>query len=224
LTEPDARHDMAALAAAVTERTRLVLLCSPNNPTGPALTAAEVAQFMDRIPASVLVVLDEAYTQFVTAADAADGLDLLPHHPNLVSLRTFSKAYGLAGLRVGYAVARSRTAAAIRAASTPFGVNALAQVAAVASLGMEDAMRERVAGIVRQRDRMAGALGAQGWQIPQAQGNFVWLPLGEATVAFNQAASSAGVLVRPFAGEGVRVSAGEPEGIDALLAITPSWL
>ncbi|MDR3202224.1 MAG: aminotransferase class I/II-fold pyridoxal phosphate-dependent enzyme, partial [Bifidobacteriaceae bacterium] len=224
ITDDAARHDFAALASAITDRTRVILLCSPNNPTGPAIRQGELADFLGAVPSDVLVVLDEAYVQFITDPEAARFEALDKDFPNLVSLRTFSKAYGLAGLRVGYAIARPRIAEAVRAASTPFGVNAAAQLAARVSLGMGEAMRERVAVIVGQRERMAEALRGQGWNLPDAQGNFVWLPLGAQSAPFAQAAAAAGILVRPFDGEGVRVTAGEPEAIDALLEITPSWL
>ncbi len=149
-----ARHDLAAMADAVTDRTRAVLVCTPNNPTGPAVHHDELAAMIDAVPEHVLVVIDEAYTEFVTDPQAADGPALFAEHPNVVLLRTFSKAYGLAGLRVGYAVAHPEVAAAVRIASTPFGVNELAQTAAVASLAAEDALLERVRAVVAERERV----------------------------------------------------------------------
>lgn len=211
------RLDLEALAAAVTPRTRVVLVCTPNNPTGPAVHADELATFLDAVPSDVLVVLDEAYVEFVRDPQAADGLAAFAAHPNVVVLRTFSKAYGLAGLRVGYAVARPRLAAGIRAASTPFGVSSLAQHAAIVSLQSVGELMARVDAIVVERDRMLGGLRAQGWDVPDSQANFVWLPLGDQASSFAAAAGRAGVLVRPFAGDGVRVSVGEPEATDLLL-------
>lgn len=215
----DGRLDMPALAAAVTERTRVVLVCTPNNPTGPAVHVDELDAFLAAVPRDVLVVLDEAYVEFVRDPQAPDGLAVLAAHPNVVLLRTFSKAYGLAGLRVGFAVADARLAAGIRAAATPFGVSHLAQLAGVASLRAESELLDRVDGIVRERARLLAGLREHGWDVPDSQANFVWLPLGEGTARFADAATSAGVLVRPFAGDGVRISVGEPEATDVVLRV-----
>jgi len=215
----DGRHDLPAMAAAVTERTRVVLVCSPNNPTGPAVHADELAAFLDAVPRDVLVVLDEAYVEFVRDPEAPDGLAVFRDHPNVVLLRTFSKAYGLAGLRVGYAVARPRLAAGIRAASTPFGVSHVAQLAALASLRAKDELLARVERIVAERTRLLAGLRAQGWTVPDSQANFVWLGLGDHATPFAERCSRAGVIVRPFAGDGVRVSVGEPEATDLLLEV-----
>ncbi|WP_255491681.1 MULTISPECIES: histidinol-phosphate transaminase [unclassified Actinotalea] len=220
----DGRHDLAAMAAAVTERTRAVLVCSPNNPTGPALRHAEVAAFLAAVPPRVLVVLDEAYVEFVRQDDAVDSGALLAAHPNVVVLRTFSKAYGLAALRVGYAVARPEVASAIRTASTPFGVNHLAQVAALASLRAQDELRARVDAVVAARGGLLAGLRAQGWAVPDAQGNFVWLPLGARTLDVAADAAAHGVLVRPFAGEGVRITVGDAAANDAVLALAQRWV
>ncbi|BDZ41665.1 putative phenylalanine aminotransferase [Paraoerskovia sediminicola] len=219
----DARLDLPAMAAAVTDRTRAVLVCTPNNPTGPAVRQDEMDAFLDAVPSDVLVVVDEAYVEFVRDPRVVDGLATLDRHRNVVLVRTFSKAYGLAGLRVGYAVARKRLARAIRATSTPFGVNHLAQHAAIASLAARDELLVRVENVVAERDRMVGLLRDRGWDLPDAQGNFVWFPLGERTVAAAAEAAAAGVLVRPFAGEGIRVSVGEPEATDLLLEVSASW-
>ncbi|RYV51133.1 histidinol-phosphate transaminase [Pengzhenrongella frigida] len=218
------RLDLVAMAAAVTPRTRVVIVCTPNNPTGPAVRAAELDAFLRAVPRDVLVVLDEAYVEFVRDPDAADGLAVFAAHPNVVVLRTFSKAYGLAGLRVGFAIARPRLARGIRAASTPFGVSHLAQLAALASLRAKDELFARVDTLVAERGRMLGALRTQGWVVPDSEANFVWLPLGERATAFAAASARSGVLVRPFAGDGVRVSVGETEATDDLLAITGNWL
>lgn len=219
----DGRHDLPAMAAALTPRTRVVLVCSPNNPTGPAVTHTELAAFLDTVPRDVLVVVDEAYVEFVRAEDAVDSGALLARHPNVVVLRTFSKAYGLAGLRVGYAVARPEVASAVRTASTPFGVNHLAQVAALASLRAEDELTTRVGAVVAERGRLVAGLRDQGWDVPDPQGNFVWLATGDRTVDLARAAEAAGVLVRPFAGEGLRISVGDAAATDAVLALTAGW-
>lgn len=215
----DGRHDLAAMLAALTDRTRVVLLCTPNNPTGPALTHTEVLDFLARVPADVIVVLDEAYLEFVRSADPLDGVAALAAHPNVVLMRTFSKAYGLAGLRVGYAVAHREVASALRAVSLPFGVSALAQAAAVASLEHEAALLARVDALVGERDRVLAGVRATGWDVPDAQGNFVWFPTS-GTDAFVAAAEELGIVVRPFAGEGVRVSIGEPEANDRIVELS----
>ncbi|CAN5269274.1 histidinol-phosphate transaminase [soil metagenome] len=219
----DGRLDLVAMAAAITPRTRVVLVCTPNNPTGPAVHADELSDFLAAVPRDVLVVLDEAYVEFVRDPLAADALAVFAGQPNVVVLRTFSKAYGLAGLRVGFAIARPRLAAGIRATSTPFGVSHVAQLAALASLRAADELLERVDAIVAERARMLTGLREQGWSVPDSQANFVWLPLGDRSVPFATAATEAGVIVRPFAGDGVRVSVGEPEATDVLLAFTATF-
>lgn len=207
-------HDLDAMADAVTDRTRLIFVCNPNNPTGVAIPREDLVRFLDRIPGDVLVVLDEAYREFVRDENVVDGLDLYRDRPNVCVLRTFSKAYGLAGLRVGFAVAHEPVAAALRKTAVPFGVSQIAQDAAVASLRSEDALLERVEALVAERARVSRELVAQGWTVPESQANFVWLRLGDRTSAFAAACERAGVTIRPFAGEGVRVSVGETEAND----------
>ena len=219
----DGRHDLAAMAAAVTDATRAVLVCSPNNPTGPAVPAAEFDAFADAVPADVLIVIDEAYVEFVREPGALDGLAAYRRRPNVVVLRTFSKAYGLAGLRVGFAVAHPPVADALRAAAVPFGVSTPAQRAAIAALGAEAEMRRRVAAVVAERDRLAAGLRAQGWEVPDAQGNFVWLALGVASEEFGAACEQAGVVVRPYPPDGVRITAAEPEAGDVVLEVAARW-
>ncbi|MDR2373988.1 MAG: histidinol-phosphate transaminase [Bifidobacteriaceae bacterium] len=221
---PEGRLDLEALAAAINARTRAVLVCSPNNPTGPAVHQDEFDRFMAAVPESVLVVLDEAYAEFVTDGEAVDGIGAIAAHGNLVVLRTFSKAYGLAGMRVGYALGRSRLIDAIRAVTTPFSVSAMAELAAITSLQLTDQLRQRVAGVVQRRTFMFEGLVAQGWQPPDPQGNFVWLDLGVDSVPFADACRRAGVLVRPFADEGVRVSVGEQEGVERFLEVASTWV
>jgi histidinol-phosphate aminotransferase len=218
-----ARHDLPAMAAAVTERTKVLLVCTPNNPTGPAVHHDELVELLAAVPERVLVVIDEAYVEFVTDPQAADGLRLLAEHPNVLLLRTFSKAYGLAGLRVGFAMAHPQVASAVRTASTPFGVNDLAQTAALASLTAEDALLERVRAVVAERARVLGALRGQGWDVPDAQGNFVWLATGDRTTDLAARAAARGLLLRPFTGDGVRISIGSPEANDAVLALAEEW-
>ncbi|MDR2378565.1 MAG: histidinol-phosphate transaminase [Bifidobacteriaceae bacterium] len=221
---PDGRLDLAGLAAAVDSRTRAVLVCTPNNPTGPAVHQDEFDRFMAAVPDSVLVVIDEAYAEFATDPQAVDAIGALASHGNLVVLRTFSKAYGLAGLRVGYALGRPRLIDAIKAVTTPFSVSSMAELAAITSLRLADQLRERVAGVVERRAFMFEGLVAQGWHPPDPQGNFVWLDLGVDSVPFAEACRHAGVLVRPFANEGVRVSVGEQEGVERFLGVASTWV
>lgn len=220
----DARHDLPAMAAAITDRTRAVIVCTPNNPTGPIVTHDEFAAFLDAVPADVLVILDEAYAEFVTAPDAVDGLRVLGPvgRPQLVVLRTFSKAYGLAALRVGYAIGHPRVLDAARATMIPLSVTAQAQAAALASLDHESALLERVKVIAERRDRLLAGLRDAGWRVPDAQGNFVWLASGEQTAQFAAAFEADGIMVRPFAGDGVRISVGEEESVDKVLRIAAS--
>jgi histidinol-phosphate aminotransferase len=219
----DGRHDLDAMVAAIGPRTRCVMVCTPNNPTGPAVTRSELDGLLARVPEEVLVVVDEAYLEFVRMDDAVDGIATYRAHPNVVLFRTFSKAYGLAGLRVGYAVAQEPVAAALRAVSLPFGVSAVAHAAAIASLDAEAALFERVDALVAERDRVQAGLREAGWPVPEAQGNFVWFELGDRTGDFAAAADELGIVVRPFAGEGARVSIGEDEANDRLLELARSF-
>ncbi|MEU4209884.1 histidinol-phosphate transaminase [Streptomyces sp. NPDC026206] len=209
-------HDLDAMLAAITDRTRLIFVCNPNNPTGTVVRRAELESFLDRVPSDVLVVLDEAYLEFIRDETVPDGIDLYRDRPNVCVLRTFSKAYGLAGLRIGFAVAHEPVAAALRKTAVPFGVSQVAQDAAVASLRSEAALRERVDALVAERTRVSEALAGQGWTLPESQANFVWLPVGERSGEFAALCEQAGVVVRPFP-EGVRVTIGETEANDIFL-------
>jgi histidinol-phosphate aminotransferase len=221
---PDARHDLDAMADAVSARTRLVLVCTPNNPTGPAVREDELRRFLDRVPRDTLVVIDEAYLEFNTTDDAPDALAIHRDYPNVAVLRTFSKAYGLAGLRVGYAVAPEPVATALRKAATPFGVSDIAQQAAIASLEAFDELEVRVKAIIDERTRVYDALREQGWAVPETQANFVWLPLGEDALDFAAVCQEAGLVVRPFPGEGARCSIGETEANDRLVEVAGRYL
>jgi len=212
-------HDLEAMLAVITPRTRVVFLCSPNNPTGTVLRRSELIRFLDAVPAHVVVVLDEAYTEFVRDPEVPDGVGLATGRENLVVLRTFSKAYGLAGLRVGYGYAPTEIAAAIRKVSVPFSVSALAQAAALASLEAADELLQRCDEIALERVRVHKALLTGGFTVPESQANFVWLPLGDDTTAFTEKCTAAGVLVRGFTGAGVRVTIGLPAENDAFLAV-----
>jgi histidinol-phosphate aminotransferase len=211
-------HDLPAMAAAITVRTRLIFVCNPNNPTGTVVHAAELAAFLDLVPSDCLVVLDEAYHEYIQDQAVPDGVDLYRDRPNVAVLRTFSKAYGLAGLRTGFMIAHEPVAAAARMTMLPFSVNRIAQAAAIASLAAEGELLERVELTVKERARVREALIADGWVVPPTEANFVWLRLGEDTAAFAAACEAAGIAVRPFASEGARVSIGDAEANDAFLA------
>lgn len=215
--------DPEAMAAAVTDRTRVVFVCNPNNPTGTAWRRAELERFLDAVPASTVVALDEAYREFVTDPEVPDGLTLLDGRDNLVVLRTFSKAHGLAGLRVGYAISTPELTTALRKVCIPFSVNALAQAAAVASLDAADELAARCHQVCAERERVRAALLSVGYEVPESQANFVWLPLGERTSEFNQHCLEQKIVVRAFAGDGARVTIGAPEENDALLAAALSF-
>jgi len=220
---PTAEHDLDAMADAVTERTKVLIVCTPNNPTGPAVTQSALDAFIAKVPSHVLVVVDEAYLEFVRMEDAVDGIATFRSHSNVVVTRTFSKAYGLAGLRVGYAVAPAPLAGALRAVSLPFGVSGIAQAAAVASLAAEPELLERVDALVGERGRVVEGVRAAGWDLPDAQGNFVWFGLGDRTLDFAAACDEAGIVVRPFAGDGARVSVGEPEANSRLIEVARTF-
>jgi histidinol-phosphate aminotransferase len=185
---------------------------------------AELDAFLDAVPESTLVVLDEAYREFVTDPEVPDGLAVYGDRPNVVVLRTLSKAWGLAGVRVGFLIAAPRVADVVRKVLTPFSTSALAQAAALAALDAADEVDRRVARVLAERERLLPALGKLVADIPETQANFFWLPLGEASARFGAACEERGVIVRPFAGDGVRVTIGtEPEN-DAFLAAAESAL
>ncbi|MDA3630645.1 histidinol-phosphate transaminase [Saccharopolyspora oryzae] len=215
--------DLEAMLAAITPATRLMFVCTPNNPTGTLLRKAELNAFLDRVPEEVLVVLDEAYFEFVDDPEAPDGVEIAGERTNVASMRTFSKAYGLAGLRVGYAIAPPEVAEALRKVCIPFSVNALAQVAAIASLEAQDELQKRCANIAAERERVHRELVALGYEVPETQANFVWLPLADRTAEFNEHCLQNRVVVRAFAGEGARVTIGTPEENDAFLAAAGSF-
>jgi histidinol-phosphate aminotransferase len=211
------------MAAAITDRTRLIFVCTPNNPTGPAVQRDELTDFLDRVPPACLAVIDEAYVQYVRDPQVPDGLRLYSRRPNVAVLRTFSKAYGLAGLRVGYLVGHEPVAAAVRKTMLPFTVNSIAQAAAIASLAAESELLERVELVVKERDRVRHELLGQGWTVPPTEANFVWLPLGERSAEFTARCDAAGVSVRPYLPDGVRVTIADPEANDAFLAAAASY-
>jgi Histidinol-phosphate/aromatic aminotransferase and cobyric acid decarboxylase len=215
---PDHRHDLPAMATAITDRTRVVIVCTPNNPTSTIVTAGEFEEFMASVPSDLLVVLDEAYVEFVTDPTAVNGRELVGKYPNLVILRTFSKAYGLAGLRVGYAVGPEPILDAARSTAIPLSVTEPAQRAAIAALDHEAELMDRVSVITRRRDELWEAVVGQGWPVPRPQGNFLWFATGANTDAANELFLRNGIVGRSLAPDGIRVSIGEAESVERLLA------
>lgn len=223
---PNGAHDLDAMAAAVTDRTRLILVCTPNNPTGPAVTESQIRSFLAKVPATVPVVIDEAYFEFCAASSIPEGeepplngLDIYRDYPNVIILRTFSKAQGLAGLRVGYSISHPQITRHLRVAATPFAVSALAERAAVASIEHQEAVMARVSHIVAERERVTARLRELGYEFPSTYANFVWLPLGERTGEFVDLMNRNALSVRAFGSEGVRVSIGEVEANDRFLSL-----
>jgi histidinol-phosphate aminotransferase len=219
----DETHDLAAMADAITPRTRVIFVCNPNNPTGTVVRSGEFAEFLGQVPPDCLVVLDEAYADYVRDPGVPNGIDLYRDHPNLAVLRTFSKAHGLAGLRVGFLIGQEQIASAVRTTMLPFTVNSLAQTAAIASLAAEAELHERVDLAVKERVRVRDELLAQGWTVPPTEANFVWLRLGADTQDFAAVCADAGISIRPFGDEGARISMGTPEADDAFLAVARAY-
>ncbi|WP_326566372.1 histidinol-phosphate transaminase [Amycolatopsis rhabdoformis] len=209
-------HDFPALAAAVDEQTRLVLVCNPNNPTGEAASDDDLRRFLDSAPPTCPVLLDEAYCEY--ARDPGLGVRLLASYPNLIVARTFSKAYGLAGLRVGYLIADRSLISRVRRLVMPGSVNDVSQAAAIASLEAEAELLDRVRRTVTERERVRAALLALGFDVPPSETNFLWLPLGSRSQAFAATCAAAGINVRTYADEGVRVTIGAAQDNNVFLA------
>ncbi len=219
-------HDLAAMADAITDRTRLIFVCNPNNPTGTVVTADDLRAFLQSVPSDIVVALDEAYLEYTRLDDdhAYDALELRREFPHLVALRTFSKAYGLAGLRVGYAIGDPEIITALGKAHVPFSVNSVAQAAALACLEAGDELLERTDAVVAERRRVTERLRAAGYRVPDSQANFVWLDLAERSSEFARAAIDAGVVVRPFADDGVRVTVTHLDENDSFLSFAERWI
>jgi histidinol-phosphate aminotransferase len=213
----DHAFDLAAVAAAVTDRTKLVLLATPNNPTGTAVSTVDMATLLDGISPATIVVIDEAYREFLDTSLGDPVRDLVPRYPNVVVTRTFSKAQGMAGIRAGYAIADPDVIASIDKTLFPFAVSGLAQAAAIAAIDAEDEIGERVSNIKSERARVIAELSAVGWKLPDAQANFVYLPIGERTDEVYLGLERRGVVTRPFPNEGIRVTISTPEENDRFL-------
>jgi histidinol-phosphate aminotransferase len=213
----DHRADLDRVAEAVTDKTKMVLLANPNNPTGTAVSTAEIGQLVARLPERVIVVVDEAYREFVDPSLGDPISELVPQHPNVVVTRTFSKAYGLAGARVGYAVCHPSIVAEIDKILLPFAVNGPGQAAALAALAYRHQIQPSIERLVAERQRVVASLRHQGWTVPDPQGNFVYLPTGQRTLDVHLSLERLGLGTRPFPGEGLRITVGTPEANDRLL-------
>ncbi|WP_445151096.1 histidinol-phosphate transaminase [Baekduia sp. Peel2402] len=217
-------HDLDAMLKEITAATRLAIVCNPNNPTSTAIPLADITRFVEQVPKQVCVILDEAYCEYNTLEDPDASIDLLKKHPNLVLLRTFSKVYGLCGLRVGYALCGSDAfVTAVNQVRQPFFCNAAAQAAAVESLKHGDAVQARVERAIVARLELEDGLGELGISAAASQANFAWFDLparegeepGEAEKRIVAGLTEKGVLVRSGAALGrpgaLRVTYGTPE-------------
>ena len=220
------RHDLRAMRAAIGPRTRVVLLCNPNNPTGTALSWRRIEDFLDVVPPHMLVVLDEAYAEFADPALVPPDAALTAaasRRANLAVLRTFSKAHGLAGLRAGYLVGPPDVVAAVRRVLPPFPLSAVAAAAAAWGLERPGRLGQAVEAVRHEREALTELLGESGMPHLPSQANFVWLPLGDRALEFADACLAHGVSVRPFDGEGVRITVGHPALSAALHPVLRSW-
>jgi histidinol-phosphate aminotransferase len=214
----DLGFDLEGLVDAVTDRTKLMVLATPNNPIGMACTTTELRSVLDRVPTSVIVCIDEAYREFLDPGFGDPVTELVPAYPNVVVTRTMSKAHGLAGVRIGYAIGHPDVITTIDKTLVPFAVNALAQAAALAAIEHDDEIAVAVQAILAERARVEVELAAAGWTFPNHQANFVWLALGQRTDDVALDLERRGVVVRPFSGEGIRVTIGTPAENDRFLA------
>ncbi|TQC47139.1 aminotransferase class I/II-fold pyridoxal phosphate-dependent enzyme [Rhodococcus sp. WS4] len=213
---PDGEQDLAAMAAAIDGRTRLVVVCRPHNPTGTLVEAAALQAFLRRIPERVIVILDEAYVEFVDRGLVLDAHRIIAEHPNVVFLRTFSKAYGLAGLRIGFGFASARLAHRIRRLQLPFGMGSAAVAAVAASYAAEHELRTRVAAIVSEREELWRTVRAAGIPAPRSHANFLYLP----GAGLGDALARAGIHARTYPSGDARIAVGNPDAgravVDAL--------
>jgi histidinol-phosphate aminotransferase len=220
----DHTFDLDAILAAITERTRLIFVCNPNNPTSTVVDPGALTRFVEAVPPHIVIAIDEAYVEYIRDGMLPDSLGLVRSRRNVVVLRTFSKAYGLAGLRVGYAIGSPDLITAVDQVFVPFSVTSVSQAAAIASLDAADELLARTDALVADRVRVSAQLRDAGFTLPPSQANFVWLPLGPRTPDFVTQAASAGIVVRQYGTDGVRVSIGAPHENDALLAFARDWI
>ncbi|ORV85414.1 histidinol-phosphate transaminase [Mycolicibacterium iranicum] len=220
----DHTFDLDAMLAAITDRTRLIFVCNPNNPTSTVVEPDALARFVEAVPPHIMVVLDEAYIEYIRDGLVPDSFGLVRAHSNVVVLRTFSKAYGLAGLRIGYAVADPDIVTALSKVYVPFTATSVSQAAAVACLDAADELLERTDAVVAERARVSAALLDAGYDIPPSQANFVWLPLVGRAQQFAADAANNRIIVRPYGDDGVRVTVASPEENDMFCEFARRWI
>jgi histidinol-phosphate aminotransferase len=220
----DGQHDLTAMLSAITPRTRVIFVCTPNNPTGGIVTQQQINELLAKVSKDILVVIDEAYVEFNRDDNAIDGIATMKANSNVGVLRTFSKAYGLAGLRVGYFIGPNNVADAVRKTAVPFGVSNIAQAAAVASLEHETELFQRVDEVIAERRWFESELATLGFKLPPSQANFVWLPLGDRTEEFASRSEGIAVSIRPFPGEGVRISIGERQALERVIELAKEFV
>jgi histidinol-phosphate aminotransferase len=213
----DHRVDASDVADAVGDRTKLVVIAEPNNPTGTSIGFDAVNELADATAGRCVLVVDEAYLEFAPSVDARRTVALLDEFPHVVALRTFSKAHGLAGLRVGYAVGAPHVIDPIDRVAPPFSVSSLAQAAAIASIEAVDELGRRVAAVVAERDRVIADVQELVGELPPSATNFVWIPCPDEAESLATALELDGVITRPVAGQGVRVTIGERGDNDRFL-------
>jgi histidinol-phosphate aminotransferase len=219
------RHDLKTMRAAVRPDTTVVFVCNPNNPTGTHVPGDDLAGFIDSIPANVLVIVDEAYAEFATASDFRTMLPLAAARDNVMVTRTFSKAYGLAGLRIGYAITAPESIAEFRRIQLPFTVNNLAEVAAVEALRHQDRVAERVVRNTAAVTYLTTALRSLGIQVTDTQANFLYAGCGDRSREITTGLLQSGYIVRPVPPDGwLRITAGAPEENEGLIRVLTSLL
>ena len=219
----DHTFDLDAMLAAITDRTRLIFVCNPNNPTSTVVDPDALARFVAAVPPHILVVLDEAYVEYIRGDLVPDSFGLVRAHSNVVVLRTFSKAYGLAGLRIGYAVADPDIVTALSKVYVPFTATSVSQAAAIACLDAADELLARTDAVVAERARVSTALQDAGYDLPASQANFVWLPLVGRAQQFAADAANSRIIVRPYGEDGVRVTVASPDENDTFLEFARAW-
>lgn len=216
--------DLDAMLAAITDRTRLIFVCNPNNPTGTVVDPDRLARFVEAVPSHILIAIDEAYVEYIRDGLRPDSLGLVHTHRNVVVLRTFSKAYGLAGLRIGYAVGDPAIITALGKVYVPFTATSVSQAAAVASLDAADELLSRTDTVVAERARVTAALRGAGYTVPPSQANFVWLPLPGRAQEYARAAADSRIIVRPYGEDGARVTVAAEHENDAFLEFAQRWI
>ncbi|MER7847658.1 aminotransferase class I/II-fold pyridoxal phosphate-dependent enzyme [Kitasatospora sp. NPDC096077] len=214
---PDARHDLAAMARQLDGRTRIVVLCNPHNPTGTVYSWAELTAFLRQVPATALVLLDEAYVDFAQGWEAPEPSARIAEWPNLVVLRTLSKSHGLAALRIGYAIAEESVARRVRAVQVPYAVNRLQEAGLRAAVEAREEVARRIAEIAAERDRVRAELLTLGRSVPPSLTNFLWVEAPGDEGPVRAELERLGVAVRFYPGRGIRIAVGEKDANDAVI-------